>query len=213
MNLQTVIDQLNWREAIKSFDPEKKVSDNDFEQLLEVARLTASSYGLQPWKFVVIKNEDTRKQLQAAAYNQSQVGQASHFVVLCAKAKMSEVDVDHYLAMMAETRGIKVEDLAQFKNNLMNLISNKNEVDLQTWSAKQVYIVLGNLLTACAIAGIDACPMEGFDPGKYSEILGLEKLGLIATVACAIGYRSDDGGSADSRKKVRFSRNDVVIEK
>ena len=212
MNLQTVIGQLNWREAIKKFDENKKVSDNDFEQILETARLTASSYGLQPWKFIVIKNDEVRKQLQAAAYGQPQVTQASHFVVLCSKTTVDTADVDHYLEVMAEIRGIKVEALADFKKNLVNLVANKNEEQIKEWSAKQVYIVLGNLLTTCAVVGIDTCPMEGFDANKFNEILGLSALGVTATVACAIGYR-EVGAEGDDRAKVRFTRNEVVIEK
>ncbi|MCX6780379.1 MAG: NAD(P)H-dependent oxidoreductase [Candidatus Magasanikbacteria bacterium] len=212
MELSNIIEQLNWRAAVKLFDPEKKISETEVEQLLEVLRLSPSSFGLQPWKFIVVKDVETRKKLQAASYNQTQVIDASHFIVLCSKTSLNQEDVDHYIETVASVRGIIKEDLSGMEKSLSGFISHKSPDEFAVWSTKQVYIALGNLLSACAMAGIDACPMEGFEVSKYNEILELTSLGLTANVVCAIGYRSesDRGGS---NKKVRFPKEEVVIVK
>lgn len=210
MELSNVIEQLNWRTAVKLFDTEKKVSETEVGQLLEVLRLSPSSYGLQPWKFIVVKDVEIRKKLQTVSYNQAQVVDASHFVVLCSKTSLDQTGVDHYVETVATIRGIKKEDLVALEKTLSGFVAHKSADEFALWSAKQVYIALGNLLTACAMAGIDACPMEGFEVSRYNEILGLSDLGLTANVVCAIGYRSE---SVDGRKKVRFSKDEVVIEK
>lgn len=212
MKLSEIVKQLNWRSAIKSFDPDKKLSETELDQLLEVLRLSPSSYGLQPWKFVVVKDMEIRKKLQAAAHNQSQVVDASDFIVLCFKTFLGQSDVDRYISTMAEVRGVKEEDLEGFKKLLYGFISNKTSAETAIWSTNQTYIALGNLLTACAVAEIDACPMEGFDANKFNDILNLKDTGFSASVACAIGYRnSSDSGS--QRKKVRFPKEEVVIKK
>jgi len=210
MELNSVVAQLNWRMATKNFDPDKKISDNEFQLLLEALRLSPSSYGLQPWKFVVVKNPDVRVKLQAASYGQKQVGDASHLIVLCAKTSLGQADVDHYIQSTADVRGLKIEDLAGFKGMLSTFIGGKEKDVLQGWATKQVYIALGNLLTTCAMSNIDTCPMEGFDSTAYNEILGLEKLGLSATLVCPVGYRLADAPEA-KEKKVRFSKEELII--
>lgn len=211
MELNLVINQLNWRLATKSFDPVKKISDTDFDLLLEALRLTPSSYGLQPWKFVVVKNPEIRKKLQAAAYGQKQVVEASHLVVLCAKTSLGQKDVDDYIQTTIKVRSLKFEDLASFKEMLSGFIANKDKNELQSWAIKQVYIALGNLLTTCAVVGVDSCPMEGFDSRAYDQILGLEKLGVTAAVICPVGYRLKDAPEINN-KKVRFPKGDIIVE-
>ena len=211
MELNSVINQLNWRMAIKSFDPDKKISDIDFDLLLEVLRLTPSSYGLQPWKFVVVKNPEVRKELQTASYGQKQVVEASHLIVLCAKTFLDQADIDHYIQTTAQVRGLKLEVLDGFKGTLSSFVGNKNQEALQDWAAKQVYIALGNLLTTCAVINLDTCPMEGFDVTAYNRILGLEKMGLTVAVVCPVGYRLEHAPEIND-KKVRFSREELVIE-
>jgi nitroreductase/dihydropteridine reductase len=210
MELNSVIDQLNWRMATKNFDPDQKISDDKFELLLEALRLSPSSYGMQPWKFVVVKNPVIREKLQAASYGQKQIVDASHLIILCAKTSLGEADVDHYIQCTADVRGLKVEDLTGFKGMLNGFISGKEKEVLQGWATKQVYIALGNLLTTCAMSNIDTCPMEGFDSTAYNEILELEKLGLSATLVCPVGYRSADAPEA-KEKKVRFSKEELII--
>lgn len=211
MQLNSVIDQLNWRLATKSFNPDKKISDTDLDSLLEVLRLAPSSYGLQPWKFVIVKNSEIRKKLQAASYNQKQIGDASHLLILCAKTSLGQTDVDEYIQKTAEIRGLTAEQLAGFKGMLSGFINSKNQEALQNWATKQVYIALGNLLTSCAMASIDTCPMEGYNIKAYDQILGLEKYGITATVVCPVGYRLENAPET-LEKKVRFSKEDVTIE-
>lgn len=210
MELNSVITQLNWRMATKNFDPSQKISDSEFELLLEALRLSPSSYGMQPWKFVVVKNSDIREKLQTASYGQKQITDASHLVILCAKTSLGQADVDHYIQSTADVRGLKIEDLAGFKGMLSGFVGGKEKEVLQNWATKQVYIALGNLLTTCAMVNIDTCPMEGFDPAAYSEILGLEKLGLAATLVCPVGYRLADAPEA-KEKKVRFPKEELII--
>ncbi len=211
MNIQEVKEQMGWRAATKSFDPEKKVSDSDFADLMEVVRLTPSSYGLQPWKFVVVKDVETRKKLQAAAYNQAQVGEASHLLVLCTQKEVTLADVGRYMESIMKVRGNSAQELEGFKGMLSGFVTGKNPEQLKLWAQKQVYIALGNVLTACAVAGIDSCPMEGFDAAQFNEILGLEKLGLEATLVCAIGYRSANDYMSKIAK-VRYPKEEVIME-
>jgi len=211
MELSSVIEQLNWRMATKNFDPDRKILESDFELLLEALRLTASSYGLQPWKFVVVKNPEVRAKLLPASYGQKQVVDASHLVVLCAKKSLGQVDVNEYILQIAKTRGLKPEELDSFKDLLNTFIGSKDQTALKIWAVKQVYIALGNLLTTCAITKIDACPMEGFDTSSYDQILGLEKLGLTSVVACPLGYRLENAPEIKN-KKVRFDTNQLVVE-
>jgi nitroreductase len=211
MELNFVINQLNWRLATKTFDPDKKISDNDLDALLEALRLTPSSYGLQPWKFVVINDLELRKKLQAASYGQKQVKDASHLIVLCAKTSLGQNDVENYIETAARVRGLKLEDLSGFKKILSEFIGSKSKEELQIWAIKQVYIALGNLLTTCAMIKIDSCPMEGFDARAYDQILGLDKLGVTAVLICPVGYRLENAPEIKN-KKVRFSRDELIIE-
>lgn len=207
--MKNIIQALNWRYATKKFDTTKKLSAEQLETLLESLRLTASSYGLQPWKFLVIENPALRTQIRAAAWDQSQVTDASHLVVLCAKTDVNDAAVDEYMAAIAVTRSIPVEGLAGFSQMLKGAISGKTQSDLTTWAAKQVYIALGTLLTSAALLEIDACPMEGFDPAAVNTILGLDSQNLTATVLCPLGFR-DSSDDTITRTKVRFPKEKVV---
>jgi len=211
MEIKSIIDQLNWRMATKTFDPSKKISEADFDLLLEAIRLTPSSYGLQPWKFVVVKNAEIREKLQAASFGQKQVADASHLIVLCAKTSLGQADVDGYIQKTAQVRGLAEENLAGFKNMLNGFVGSKNQEALQVWAMKQVYIALGNFLISCAMANIDTCPMEGFDAAAYNQILDLEKYGVTATVVCPVGYRLENAPEIND-KKVRFSKEELIIE-
>ncbi len=207
--MNQIIKDLNWRYACKKFNPNKKISSSDLSDLLEGLRLTASSYGLQPWKFVVIENNEIREKLVSLSYHQKQVQEASHLIILCQLKEYDEAFIDRFLADMANTRNQDLESLEKFKSMLMNVVSKpKDQVD--TWAKKQIYIALGNLLTVCAAMKIDSCPMEGFQAKKYDEILELEKYGLSSVLVCPVGYRADDDIYAE-KQKVRFSQQDLVI--
>ncbi len=203
----TLIDSLHWRHATKKFDAQKKVSDADVSAVLEAARLAPSSYGLQPWKFLVITDPVIRAALREKAWNQDQVTDASHLIVLCAKIKLDEKDVEHYIKAIADTRGLPVDALAGFNDMMLGSIGRQSADQMKTWNQKQVYIALGMLLAACAEKQIDSCPMEGFDAAGFDELLGLTKDNLTATVLCPIGYRAADEVAP---KKVRFCAEEVI---
>lgn len=206
------IKALNWRYAVKTFDSEKKLSKEQLDTLLESLRLTASSFGLQPWKFIVVENKELREKLKEHAWNQSQVVDASHLIVLCNKTTIDETYVTKYIEKTAKERNISTDNLQGFKDMMLGTIKNRSQDEIAAWNKNQVYIALGNLLTVCAIENIDACPMEGFDATKFNEILDLKKEGLNAAVLCPVGFRSEEDDSA-KRAKVRFDTDDIIIKK
>jgi nitroreductase len=204
--------QLQWRYATKRFDPARKISDEDWRVLAEALVLTPSSFGLQPWKFWVVTNPEIKAQLLPLSYKQVQVVEASHVVVLAARQNLSEEDVDRYLERISEIRGVAVEDLAGFRKTMVRaLIPPPAGFDINDWAAKQVYIALGNFMTAAAVMGIDTCPMEGIIPAKYDELLGIREQGYATVVACVAGYRAADDKYANT-PKVRFATSDVIVE-
>ena len=209
--MNTIIDALNWRYATKAFDATKKLSDEQLRTLAESLRLSASSYGLQPWKFFVITNPELRTQLRAAAYDQSQITDASHLIVIAAAKDMSAAHIDAFFASISETRGAPAEALQGYKDMVTGTVSRLSPEQIQAWNTRQAYIALGTLLTSAAIERVDACPMEGFDTAKFNEILGLDAQGLTAAVVCPVGFRADSDTMA-AYKKVRFGAADVIVE-
>ena len=190
--MNNYIEALKWRYATKKFDTSKKVAAEDLNILKEAMQLSASSYGLQPYKIFVIEDQEIRKQLQPAAYGQSQIVDASHLIVIANKADFDENLVDSYVDEISKVRGIEPAQLSGMADYM-----KKNVVDLAAemkaqWTAKQTYIVLGNLLAGAAQLKIDTCPMEGFDAKKFNEILGLANNDYNASVIVALGYRSAD---------------------
>ena len=190
--MNNYIEALKWRYATKKFDTSKKVAAEDLNILKEAIQLSASSYGLQPYKILVIEDEEIRKQLQPAAYGQSQIVDASHLIVIANKTDFDENLVDSYVDEISKVRGLESAQLIGMADYM-----KKNVVDLAPetkaqWTAKQTYIVLGNLLAAAAQLKIDTCPMEGFDAKKFNEILGLANNDYNASVIVALGYRSAD---------------------
>lgn len=214
--MSQIIDSLNWRYATKAFDTDKKLSDEQVNTLLESVNLSASSYGLQPWKIVVVKNSDFRAQIKEASWGQAQTTDASHLFVLTIVKDVNDAYVDKFINLVSTTRAIDVVNLEGYSQMMKGSIKTKMEKGgieaVKDWSAKQAYIALGTLLTACAIEKIDTCPMEGFDNKKIDEILGLAELGLESVLMCPVGYRSSQDETANY-KKVRFPKEDMVIEK
>ena len=207
-----LIGQLNWRYATKQFDPQRKISAQDWATLEEALVLSPSSFGLQPWKFVVVTDQATREKLVAVSYGQDKVAKASHLVVFAIKKNLGEKDIDDYVNRIVEVRGVPRESLAPYRDAMVgSLVKGLDETKRNAWSTKQVYIALGNFLASAALLGIDACPMEGFDPAKYDEILGLDKLGLGAAVIATAGYRAETDQYSRA-KKVRFSREQVLVK-
>ncbi len=212
MEQENILNALNWRYATKKFDTEKKLSENDLKFLLEAARLSPSSFGLQPWKIIVVENKEIREKLKSAAWNQPQVTEASHLLIFLAKKNLTEKDIDEYINLISEERKVSRESLKDFENMLLAFINGANPQILSEWSKKQAYIALGTLLETAALIKIDACPMEGFDSIQFDAILNLEKEGLTSTVLCAIGYRAVDD-KAVKYKKVRFPTQKLIITK
>ena len=203
---------LNWRYATKKFDTTKKVSNGDLQELLDVLRLAPSSYGLEPWKFIVIEDQHLRAEIRKHAWNQPQITDASHLILLCSLKIMDEAYVKSFVKRIAQTRSVSTESLSGYEQMMLGFIKGKSASDLSPWMKHQVYIALGLLLSACAQKGIDSCPMEGFDPKKVDEVLGLDKEGLESVVFCPVGYRASDDAHANL-KKVRFNEKEVVISK
>lgn len=204
-----LVEDMNWRYACKKFDQEKKVSTEDLNTLLEVLRLTASSYGMQLWNFVVVENQELREKLVEKSYGQRQVSEASHLIVLCIKSDATEADIDAYIKQTVAIRKVTPDSMEGFKKMLMGTISRKDLDQKHIWMKNQIYIALGSLLTACAHMRIDSCPMEGISPKGYDELLSLPEKGLNAVLACPIGYRSDEDKYAEL-PKVRFDKEQVV---
>ena len=208
---ETVVRQLEWRYAVKKFDPAKKIAAADWDALERTLVLTPSSFGLQPWKFVVVSNPALREKLVAASWNQRQVVDASHVVVFAIVKDIGQPYVDAFVASIAAARGVTVESLAPYRKMMADFVSRpKAQFDVNAWASLQVYIALGNFMTCAAAMGIDTCPMEGIVPAQYDEILGLGKLGLTTVVVGVAGYRAAADKSA-SAKKVRFEREDVFV--
>jgi nitroreductase len=205
-----LLGQLKWRYATKKFDATKKIPAADWAALEEALILTPTSYGLQPIKFIIISDPAIREKLVPVSWGQTQPRDCSHYVVFAARAKNTEAHVDEYMARTAEVRGAPVEALEGFKKILVGDVVNgeRGRIALE-WATRQAYIALGNFMTAAALLGIDTCPMEGFDPAKYDEILGLPAQGYHAVVACAAGYRAGDDKYA-ALPKVRFPASQLI---
>ena len=206
-----LIQQLNWRYATKQFDPRRKISPEDWTALEEALVLAPSSFGLQPWKFVVVTDPAVRERLVPVSWGQRQVADASHLVVFAIKTRLGEEEITGFVQRIAEVRGLPVDSLAGYRDMMVgSLVKGRDEAARHAWAINQVYIALGVFLTSAAMLGIDACPMEGIEPAKYDEILGLDKKGLSAVVVATAGYRAGTDKYA-GLKKVRFPKDEVLL--
>jgi nitroreductase len=206
-----LLEQLNWRYATKQFDPQRKISVQDWATLEDALQLTPSSGGLQPWKFVVVTDPGVRARLLPASYGQPQITDASHLVVFAAKKNFNEQDVDLHIQQTAEVRGVSPSALAPYRDMLVGgIVKSMDDAARAAWARNQAYIALGNLLTSAALLGIDACPMEGFDRAQYDEILGLSARGLGSAAIATLGYRSPTDKSANA-PKVRFPKEEIFV--
>jgi nitroreductase len=205
---ETVERQLRWRYATKKFDPAQTIPDDDWRTLEQALVLAPSSYGLQPWRFVVVTDPAVRAGLREASWNQPQITDASHLVVFAVRRSPDAAHVDRHLARTAEVRGQPVEALAGLRGRLVGFLERPG-FDATAWAARQVYIALGMFLCTAAMLGIDACPMEGIEPAKYDAILGLDKEGYAALCVATAGYRAADDPYA-AAAKVRFAPEDVI---
>jgi nitroreductase len=190
--MSTFIENQNWRYATKKFNSEKKISNSDLEILKEAIQLSSSSYGLQPYKVLIIENEEIRKQLQPASWGQSQITDASHLLVFASETNVDAEYITRFAENMAKTRNIPFDSVKGYADFMIGNISTLTPEKQLIWAQKQAYLALGNLLNAAAELKIDVTPMEGFLPEQYNKILGLTEKGLHATLVATIGYRHDE---------------------
>jgi len=205
-----LLDVLKWRYATKIFDATKKIPDAEWQSLEDALVLSPSSYGLQPWKFILVSDRPTLENLRAASWNQSQVTDSSHYVVFAARTDITEKDVDHFLARTAEVQGTAKEALKRYGDLIIgDLVKGPRHHVIAHWAGLQTYIALGNFMTSAAMVGIDTCPMEGLDPAKYDEILKLKGTGYATLCACAVGYRAVSDKYA-TLPKVRYPKAEMI---
>jgi nitroreductase len=208
--MNTFLDNQNWRYATKKFDSTKKISTEDLNTLKEAIRLSSSSYGLQLYKVFIIENPELRAKIQPAAWGQSQIVDASHLIVFANQTNVTEADIDGYLKNVAETRNIPETALSGYGDFMKGGILSKSDDDKAIWTSKQTYLALGNLLNVAAELKIDVTPMEGFVPAQVNEILGLNELGLNASLIATVGYRHEEDAT-QHYKKVRKSNEELFI--
>ncbi|MEC3965988.1 NAD(P)H-dependent oxidoreductase [Flagellimonas halotolerans] len=206
--MSNILEHRTWRYATKKFDTTKKVSDENLETLLEATRLSASSYGLQPYHVIVVSDQKVKEQLKPASWNQSQITDASHIIVFANATEFGEELVDDYLTNVSETRNIPEEGLKGYSDFMKSKLIDLPTETKSNWTARQAYIAFGNLMQAAAELKIDTCPMEGFESDKYNEILGLEDKNLNAAVVLAVGYRSAED-ETQHLPKVRKSKEEL----
>ena len=207
----TNIKALQWRYATKKFNPEKILSSEKIDILKEAFNLTATSYGLQPLKMVVVRNKELQEKLKSASWNQQQLNTASHVLVICIEKKVDKDFIEQYFKRVKHLRETPDEVLEPFKKSLVDSFESRAEEEVHAWALNQAYLSLGTLLTVCATEEIDACPMEGFEPDKYDELLNLEAHNLKSVLALPVGYRAEDDMFSEF-KKVRRPLDEVIIE-
>ena len=205
-----LLQQLHWRYAVKRFDAARHIPDDVWAALEQALLLAPSSFGLQPWKFLVVATPALRQQLRTASWGQSQVTDASHYVVITGLRTPTVDDVDRFLRRQSEVRGTPLDSMAGYRKVLVDFLAKGwASKDLAAWNARQGYIALGQFMTAAAMLGIDTCPMEGIDMAAYDRLLDLDGSRYTTLCACAAGYRAADDKYA-AAKKVRFALDEVV---
>jgi nitroreductase len=207
MNL---IELLNWRYATKRMNGQKIASDK-LERILEATRLAASSFGLQPYTIFLIEDQELRKKMQAIAYQQPQIIEASHLLVFAAWNSVTEERVNGFMNDVARERGIPVESLNEYKGRILGSMQGKSEAEVLTWTGRQAYIALGTALIAAAAEGVDATPMEGFDPAAMDVLLNLKDKGLHSMAIVALGYRDEEKDPLAKMKKVRREKSQLIV--
>jgi nitroreductase len=208
--MSNFLDHQNWRYATKKFDSDKKISESDLNILKEAIRLSTSSYGLQPYKVLIIEDTEIRAQLKPVSWNQSQITDASHVIVFANYTTINEKDIDQYISKMCEIREIPLENLAGYGTFMKSKILGLTNAEQEVWTAKQAYLALGNLINAAAELKLDVTPMEGFEPEKYNQILDLTNQNLNAVLVATVGYRHEEDATQHA-KKVRKTNDELFI--
>ncbi|GMN05666.1 NAD(P)H-dependent oxidoreductase [Croceitalea sp. MTPC5] len=206
--MNNILENRTWRYATKKFDSTKKVSAEDLESLLEATRLSASSYGLQPYHVFVVTDQALKERLRGVSWGQSQITDASHIIVFAHKTDFGPELIDTYLENVSETRNIPAESLKGYGDFMKSKLLDLSTDSKANWTAKQTYLALGNVMQAAAELKIDTCPMEGFEAEKYNEILELSEKNLSVSVVLPIGYRSAEDDT-QHYAKVRQSKEEL----
>lgn len=209
LNNEKILEQLNWRYAVKKFDATRKISDKDWHTLEQSLILAPSSYGLQPYKFIVVTDENLKRELTPAAYGQTQIADCSHLVVIAYKKVLTDADVEHFVERITEVRNVPRAAMKDYEDTMKG--SARKAIDegyIETWNSRQAYIALGFLLETAALLEIDATPMEGFNPAEFNRILGLEDYSAVAL--CALGYRDASNDWLANLPKVRFLKEELI---
>ena len=210
LNNEAILEQLNWRYATKSYDATKKISVEDWETLETALTLAPSSFGIQPYKFIVVTDQEMKEKLRPAAYGQPQITDSSHLVVFTYKKVLTDADIKHFVDRISEVRGVPRETLTDYENTMKGAAKKAvNGGYVETWNSRQTYLALGFLLETAAIMGIDATPMEGFDSAQFNEILGLTDYS--AVVLAAVGYRNAESDWLANLPKVRFPKDELIV--
>jgi len=205
-----LLQQLKWRYAVKEFDPTERISDEVIEALEESLVLTPSSFGLQPWKFIIVGSQSLKDQMPGISWNQPQPKDCSHMVLLATKRDFSESDVNRFIDCLAEARQVSVESLEGYRKFAGGFVAQGvSEGWIEHWSTHQVYIAIGQLMASAALLGVDACPREGIQADAYDELLGLDSNEYHVVLGCALGYRSE-GDKYASMPKARYTKASVV---
>ncbi len=209
--MHDIVEDLKWRYAVKRFDQQRILPQNKIDILKKSFNLTATSYGLQPIKLVILSDKGLQEQLIPHSFSQPQVGQASHLLILCVETRVDSRYINSYFDRVKQVRGTNSEVLDPFKEALIDDFSKKDQTEILEWAKKQAYLALGNLLTICALERIDSCPMEGFVPEAYDRLLDLKSKGLTSVLVLPVGYRAEDD-MFSGFKKVRRRLTDSIID-
>ena len=205
-----LLDALQWRYATKVFDATKKIPADVWGALEKSLVLTPTSFGLQPYQFLVVQDAAKRAALLPHSWGQKQVVDCSHFIVFTARTEVTEADVTRWISRISTVRGIPAESLNFYRDMMLgDIVNGPRGKTAHEWAARQCYIALGNLMTAAAVLGVDACPMEGMVPAEYDKLLKLEGTGYKTVVALALGYRAA-GDKYASLAKVRYEAADLI---
>ena len=206
----TTKQSLEWRYATKKFDTKKALPAADLDYILECGNLTATSFGLQPFGIVAVTDPTKKAALMEAAYGQEHVGNNSALLVLCARTDVDEAFITEFTTRLETKRELEAGTADSYKDMMVGSLTSKSAEEVLTWSQKQTYIVLGSMMIAAAEKMVDGCPLEGFDPAAFNDILGLTEHNLHATNLLALGYRSEED-ETQHHAKVRKDLADIVV--
>jgi nitroreductase len=200
---------LRWRYATKQFDPQRSIPDDQWQVLLDSLVLAPSSFGLQPWKFIVVSDPALREMLKEISWGQAQVTEADRLVVLTARTDLDQADIERWIDFLAEHQDTPRDALNGLQKVLSGFVAGMDRESTHNWCVRQVYLALGQLMTTAAMLGVDACPLEGIDPAGYDRTLDLEGSGYATSVVCTLGYR-DPADQYASKTKVRYPAEEII---